>query len=106
MSITVTQFSANLPAGVTLDATAYPATSQAIKVLVDLLDAFARTQATFNATAPAGTDVIAVSSGLGNEQTIFWPPGQTTTTAVVRPKTYSLVSFQQSAVTEVYPAIG
>jgi hypothetical protein len=71
MSITVTQFSANLPAGLTLNATAYPAESQAIKVLIDLLDAFTAAQATFNATAPAGTDVIAVSSGLGNEQTIF-----------------------------------
>lgn len=106
MSITVTQLTANLPAGVTLDTTAYPGTAQAIKVLVDMLDAFNATQAAFNATAPDGTDVLSLAVGLGNEQTIFWPPGQTTTTETVRPKTYTLTSFQQSTVTDVYPVIG
>ncbi|MCC3409912.1 MAG: hypothetical protein JGK17_31120 [Microcoleus sp. PH2017_10_PVI_O_A] len=106
MSITVAAFSVNLPAGITLDPTAYPATSQAIKVLIDALDAFNAAQVAFNATAPAGTDVLALSAGLGNEQSIFWPPGQTTTTAIVRPKVYTLSSFQQSTVTEVYPLIG
>jgi hypothetical protein len=106
MSITVTQLSANLPTGVTLDPTAYPGTTQAIKVLTDLLDAFSKTQSDFNATAPAGTDVLSLSVGLGNEQTIFWPPGQTTTTASVRPKTYTLASFQKSAITDVYPLVG
>jgi hypothetical protein len=106
MSITVAQLSANLPAGVTLDPTAYPGTAQAIKAVVDMLDAFNKTQSEFNATAPAGTDVLSLSVGLGNEQTIFWPPGQTTTTAVVRPKTYTLTSLQQSAITDVYPVVG
>jgi len=106
MSITVTQLSANLPAGVTLDPTAYSGTTQAIKVLTDLLDAFNKTQSDFNATAPAGTDVLSLSVGLGNEQTIFWPPGQTTTTATVRPKTYTLASFQKYAITDVYPLVG
>jgi hypothetical protein len=106
MSITVTQLSANLPAGVTLDPTAYPGTAQAIKVLTDMLDAFNKTQGEFNATAPAGTDVLSLGVGLGNEQTIFWAPGQNTTTAVVRPKTYTLTSLQKSAVTDVYPVIG
>jgi hypothetical protein len=106
MSITVTQLSANLPAGVTLDPTAYPGTTQAIKVLTDMLDAFNKTQGEFNATAPAGTDVLSLGVGLGNEQTIFWPPGQNATTAVVRPKTYTLTSLQKSAVTDVYPVIG
>jgi hypothetical protein len=106
MSITVAQLSANLPAGVTLDPTAYPGTAQAIKVVVDMLDAFNKTQSEFNATAPAGTDVLSLGVGLGNEQTIFWPPGQTTTTAVVRPKTYTLTSLQKSAITDVYPVVG
>jgi hypothetical protein len=106
MSITVTELSANLPAGVTLDPTAYPGTSQAIKVIVEMLDAFNKTQASFNTTAPAGTDVLSLSVGLGNEQTIFWPPGQTATTETVRPKTYSLTSFQRSVVSDVYPVIG
>lgn len=106
MSITVTAFSENLPVGITLDPTAYPGTSEAIKVLVDLLDAFNASQATFNATAPAGTDVLALNSGLGAEQTIFWPAGQTATSIVVRPKTYTLASFQQNQVTNVYPVIG
>lgn len=106
MSITVTQLAANLPAGVTLDPTAYPGTAQAIKVLTDMLDAFSKSQAEFNATAPDGTDVLSLGVGLGNEQTIFWPPGQTTTTEVVRPKTYTLTSLQRSAVTDVYPVIG
>jgi len=106
MSITVDQFSANLPTGVTLDPTAYPGTAQAIKVLTDMLDAFNKTQAEFNASAPAGTDVLSLGVGLGNEQTIFWPPGQTTTTEVVRPKTYTLTSLQRSTITDVYPVIG
>lgn len=106
MSITVAQLSANLPTGVTLDPTAYPGTAQAIRVLVDLLDAFSKTQAEFNATAPDGTDVLSLGVGLGNEQTIFWPPGQTTTTETVRPKTYTLTSLQRSTVTEVYPVVG
>lgn len=106
MSITVTQLSANLPAGVTLDPTAYPGTAQAIKVLTDMLDAFNKTQGEFNATAPAGMDVLSLGVGLGNEQTIFWPPGQDTTTIAVRPKTYTLTSMQKSAVTDVYPVIG
>ncbi len=106
MSITVTQLSANLPAGVTLDPTAYPGTAQAIKVIVDMLDAFSKTQSEFNATAPAGTDVISLNVGVGNEQTIFWPPGQNVTTAVVRPKTYTVTSLQKSAVTDVYPLVG
>lgn len=106
MSITVTELTPQLPAGVTLDPTAYPGASQAIKVIVDLLEAFNASQVAFNATAPDGTDVLSLSAGLGNEQTIFWPPGQTTTTAVVRPKTYTLTSYQQSAITEVYPVIG
>ena len=106
MSITITQLSANLPAGVTLDPTAYPGTAQAIKLLVDMLDAFSKTQSEFNATAPAGTDVLSLGVGLGNEQSIFWPPGQTTTTAIVRPKTYTLTSLQKSAVTDVYPVVG
>lgn len=106
MSITVAELSANLPAGVTLDPTAYPGTAQAIKVLVDMLDAFNATQAAFNTTAPNGSDVLSLTVGLGNEQTIFWPPGQTTTTEVVRAKTYTVTSFQQSAVTDVYPLIG
>lgn len=106
MSITVTQLSANLPAGVTLDPTAYPGTAQAMKVIVDMLDAFGKTQGEFNAAAPAGTDVIALNVGVGNEQTIFWPPGQNVTTAVVRPKTYTVTSLQKSAVTDVYPLIG
>jgi hypothetical protein len=106
MSITVTQLSANLPAGVTLDPIAYPGTGQAIKVLTDMLDAFNKSQSDFNATAPAGTDVLSLGVGLGNEQTIFWPPGQTTTTQVVRPKTYTLTSMQRSTVTDVYPVIG
>ncbi|MEG4013117.1 MULTISPECIES: hypothetical protein [unclassified Microcoleus] len=106
MSITVTALTPNLPAGVTLDPAVYPGTAQAIKVIVDLLEAFNKSQAEFNATAPAGTDVLSLAAGLGNEQTIFWPPGQTTTTAVVRPKTYTLTSYQESAITEVYPVIG
>jgi hypothetical protein len=106
MSITVTQLSANLPAGVTLDPAAYPGTAQAIKVVVDLLDAFNKTQSEFNATAPDGTDVLSLAVGLGNEQTVFWPPGQNVTTVVVRPKTYTLTSLQQSAITDVYPVIG
>jgi hypothetical protein len=106
MSISVTQLSANLPAGVTLDPTAYPGTGQAIKVLVDMLDAFNKTQGEFNAAAPAGTDVLSLGVGLGNEQTIFWPPGQNVTTVVVRPKTYTLTSLQKSAITDVYPVIG
>jgi hypothetical protein len=106
MSITVTQLSANLPAGVTLDPAAYPGTSQAIKVLTDMLDAFTKTQGEFNTTAPAGSDVLSLSVGLGNEQTIFWPPGQNATTIVVRPKTYTITSFQKSAITDVYPVIG
>ncbi|MEG4032114.1 MULTISPECIES: hypothetical protein [unclassified Microcoleus] len=106
MSITVTQLAANLPAGVTLDPTAYPGTAQAIRVIVDLLDAFNETQAAFNATAPAGTDVLSLAVGQGNEQTIFWPPGQTTTTETVRPKTYTLTSFQRSTVSDVYPVVG
>ena len=106
MSITVTQLSANLPTGVTLDPTAYPGTAQAIKVLTDMLDAFSKTQAEFNAAAPAGTDVLSLGVGLGNEQTIFWPPGQTTTTEIVRPKTYTLTSLQRSTITDVYPVIG
>ena len=106
MSITVAQLSANLPTGITLDPTAYPGTGQAIKVVVDLLDAFSKTQGEFNASAPAGTDVLSLAVGLGNEQTIFWPPGQNTTTAVVRPKTYTLTSLQKSAITDVYPVVG
>ena len=106
MSITVSQLSPNLPVGVTLDPTAYPGTAQAIKVITDMLDAFSKTQTDFNATAPAGTDVLSLGVGLGNEQTIFWPPGQTTTTQVVRPKTYTLTSLQRSTITEVYPVIG
>jgi hypothetical protein len=106
MSITVAQLSANLPTGVTLDPTAYPATAQAIKVLTDMLDAFGKTQSEFNAAAPAGTDVVSLGVGMGNEQTIFWPPGQETTTAIVRPKTYTLTSLQRSTITDVYPVIG
>jgi len=106
MSITVTQLSANLPTGVTLDPAAYPGTTQAIRVIVDLLDAFNQTQTDFNASAPAGTDVLSLAVGLGNEQTIFWPPGQTTTTETVRPKTYTLTSFQRSTVSDVYPVVG
>lgn len=106
MSITVTQLTPNLPTGVTLDPAAYPGTAQAIKVIVDLLDAFNKSQVAFNATAPAGTDVLSLAVGLGNEQTIFWPPGQTTTTETVRPKTYTLTSFQRSTVSDVYPVVG
>jgi len=106
MSITVTQLTPNLPAGVTLDPTAYPGTAQAIKVLTDMLDAFNKTQSEFNVTAPAGTDVLSLGVGLGNEQTIFWPPGQTITTAIVRPKTYTLTSLQKSTITDVYPVVG
>lgn len=106
MSITVAALTPDLPAGITLDPTAYPGTSQAIKVIVDLLDAFSKSQAAFNATAPAGTDVLSLTVGLGSEQTIYWPPGQTTTTAIVRPKTYTLSSFQKSAITDVYPVVG
>ena len=106
MSIPISQLTPNLPAGITLDPAVYPGTAQAIKAIVDMLDAFGKTQAEFNATAPAGTDVLSLGVGLGNEQTIFWPPGQTTTSAVVRPKTYTLTSMQKSAVTEVYPVIG
>jgi hypothetical protein len=106
MSITVDQFSASLPIGVTLDPIAYPGTTQAIKVLTDLLDAFSKTQSEFNATAPDGTNVLSLGVGLGNEQTIFWPPGQTTTTQTVRPKTYTLTSLQRSTITDVYPVIG
>jgi hypothetical protein len=106
MSITVSQLSPNLPAGVTLDPTAYPGTAQAIKAITDMLDAFNKTQADFNATAPAGTDVLSLGVGLGDEQTIFWPPGQTATTQVVRPKTYTLTSLQRSTITDVYPVVG
>jgi hypothetical protein len=106
MSITVAQLSLNLPAGITLDPTVYPETSQAIKFLTDILDAFQKTQSAFNESAPAGTDVLSLGVGVGNEQTIFWPPGQTTTTEVVRPKTYTLTSLQRSTITDVYPVIG
>jgi hypothetical protein len=106
MSITVSQLSPNLPAGVTLDPAAYPGTAQAIKVIVDLLEAFGATQATFNATAPAGSDVLSLAVGLGNEQTIFWPPGQNTTRETVRPKTYTVTTFQRSEIIDVYPVIG
>ena len=106
MSVTVSQLVSNLPAGITLDPAVYPGTAQAIKAIVDVLDAFGKAQADFNATAPAGTDVLSLGVGLGNEQTIFWPPGQTTTTVVVRPKTYSVTSLQKSQVSDVYPVIG
>jgi hypothetical protein len=106
MSITVTQLTLNLPPGVTLDPASYPGTAQAIKVVTDLLDAFAKTQADFNVNAPAGSDVLSLAVGLGNEQTIFWPPGQTATSEVVRPKTYTVTSMQKSAITDVYPVIG
>jgi len=106
MSITVTQLSANLPAGVTLDPAAYPDTAQAIRLVVDMLDAFNKTQGEFNASAPAGSDVLSLTVGLGNEQTIFWPPGQNVTTETVRPKTYTLTSLQRSTIADVYPVIG
>lgn len=106
MSITITQLSVNLPAGVTLDPAAYPGTNQAIKVIVEMLDAFNKTQADFNASAPAGSDVLSLAVGLGNEQTIFWPPGQTVTTETVRSKTYTLTSLQRSVIADVYPVIG
>jgi len=106
MSITVTQLTPNLPPGVTLDPTAYPGTAQAIKVLTDMLDAFSKTQADFNATASAGSDVLSLAVGLGNEQNIFWPPGQSATSITVRPKTYTVTSMQKSAVTDVYPVVG
>jgi len=106
MSITVDQLAANLPTGVTLDPSAYPGNTQAIKVVVEMLEAFSKTQSQFNATAPDGTDVLSLGVGLGNEQTIFWPPGQTTTTEVVRPKTYTLTSLLRSTITDVYPVIG
>jgi hypothetical protein len=106
MSITVTELTPNLPTGVTLDPAAYPGTAQAIKVIVDLLEAFSKTQATFNETAPAGTDVLSLAVGQGNEQTIFWPPGQNVTTETVRPKTYTVTSFQRSTITDVYPVVG
>jgi hypothetical protein len=106
MSITVAQLAANLPTGVTLDPAAYPDTAQAIKAVVDILEAFNKTQSEFNVAAPDGTDVISLGVGLGNEQTIFWPPGQTATTEVVRPKTYTLTSLQRSTITDVYPVIG
>ncbi|MEG5018262.1 MULTISPECIES: hypothetical protein [unclassified Microcoleus] len=106
MSITVTELVANLPAGVTLDPIAYPGTDQAIKVIVEMLDAFNKTQADFNAAAPNGSDVLSLAVGLGNEQSIFWPPGQNTTTETVRPKTYTLTSFQRSVVSDVYPVVG
>jgi hypothetical protein len=91
---------------VTLDPAAYPGTAQAIKVLTDMLDAFSKTQSEFNASAPAGTDVLSLGVGLGNEQTIFWPPGQNVTTELVRPKTYTLTSLQRSTITDVYPVVG
>jgi hypothetical protein len=106
MSITVTQLTPNLPSGVTLDPAIYAGTSQAIKVLTDMLDAFGKTQTDFNAAAPAGSDVLSLAVGIGNEQSMAWPPGQTETTVTVRPKTYTVISMQQSAVTNVYPAIG
>ena len=106
MSITVSQLSANLPPGITLDPATYPGTAQAIKVMVDMLDSFSKTQSEFNATAPAGTDVLSLGVGLGNEQVMFWPPGQTTTTVVVRPKTYTLTSMQKSQISDVYPVVG
>jgi|GEM_PF-2298708 len=106
MSITVAQLSANLPAGLTLDPTVYPNSAQAIKVLTDILDAFGKTQNDFNATAPTGTDVLSLAVGVGNEQTIFWPPGQSSIVETVRPKTYTLTSFQRSTITDIYPVIG
>jgi hypothetical protein len=105
MSITISQLAANLP-GITLDPTVYPGTQQAIKVLTDAMDAFYKAQSEFNANAPATSEkVLSLTVGLGNEQTIFWPPGEQTT-QTVRPKTYTLTSMQRSTITDVYPVTG
>lgn len=104
----VSELQAKLPAGISLD-TDYAATSPALLPVVDILDAFGQAQETFNqANTVPGSDVLSFSSGVGTDQIIFWPPGQTTVTATVRPRVYTVTAFQLVALsqTDFYPPVG
>ena len=104
--ITVSELQAALPASITLD-TDYAATSPGLLPIVNILDAYAEAQTTFNTanTVPGG-DIASLLVGLGPEQVVFYPPNQTTTTVTVRPRNYSVTIFERSTVTDVYPIFG
>lgn len=105
---TVSDLEAKLPSGITLD-TDYAATAPALLPVVDILSAFGEAQQSFNETNTVpGADVVSFSSGIGTDQIIFWPPGQTTVTATVRPRVYTVTAFQLVTLSETdfYPALG
>lgn len=100
MTVSVTELTAELPAGITLNATNYPGANDALLAVIDVLDAFDRAQTTNNATAPAGQAVASVARAVGPETTVTIPG---VGPKVVRTRTYTVSLFEESAVTTVYP---
>lgn len=105
MNLTNAQLRATLPAGITLDAAAYPDASTAMKVLSDFLEAVFAAQTAQNVGAAAGQAVQSVSAGIGASQTIVYPPGSGTTVAVT-PRVFTVTVLRESAITNTYPVLG
>ncbi len=88
--------------GITLDATAYPDGTNAIKVVNDFVIALQDAQQVQNDAAATGADVSLVTRAVGPTEDREYPPGSGTNIAV-NPVAISLNFAQQSAVVTTIP---
>lgn len=99
--LTNAQLRAKLPAGITLDATAYPDADSCLPAIVDFLIASEEAQAEQNATAPTGEDVQLIQIASGVEQTIT----RDGVTHKVVPVNRTVTVLEKRTVTDVLPAL-
>ncbi len=90
-----------LPAGIALDATAYPDADDCLPAVIDFLRAVESAQVAQNATAPAGEDVQILTTGVGAETTIT----RDNTTHAVRQVTRAVTVYEKYSVAEVFPIL-
>lgn len=99
--LTNAQLRAKLPAGITVDAVAYPDANSCLPAVMAFLQACEDAQVEQNATAPAGQDVSLIAVGLGAEQTIT----RNNQAHRVRQVTRTVTAFEKQTVSQVFPVL-
>ena len=102
MQITNAELRAQLPSGVTVDATAYPDSGDALLPLGRILEAALAAQTLNNDTAPIGQRVFSVTQARGTEEQRVI--GGVTRT--IRPNVYNVAILEEATITQVYPVLG
>ena len=99
--LTNQQLRSKLPAGITLDSTAYPDAESCLPAVMAFLQASEDAQTEQNAAAPQGEDVQLIVVGVGAETTIT----RDNVTHRVRQVSRTVTAFEKQTISDVFPVL-